>query len=207
MVIRATACLMGMACIWAVSAVWMSAHLVISVFAELASYWLVLFTVLGAGYIFLRGQSHRVTRFGFLCNCLLTGFALLVVLVSWRWSDDRFALYKIGSISPGAWSQMALDLGTLGREIAQSGANSLPSGKAPPVSLQQLGSEVDFGGTFGAVINSADYSGVTAGILFGYKGRSWGLCVGPQSFAKKYSRNVGCIPVATNAFFFAGPRD
>lgn len=203
----AGASLMGVAAGWSVVAVWLSAHQFIPVYTELASYWVSLLAGVAGGYMCFRSQSESAGSADSLWRGVCVACALVVVMTSWRLSDQRFIAWKMRAIPPdAAWPQMVSDLESVGRRVAESGRSSLPMKEPPPKSLQQLGSEVDYKGVSGNLITSPEYDGVTAAILFGYKGRCLGLCVGPEGFAKKYGRDGRYIRVATNAFFFAAPR-
>jgi hypothetical protein len=64
---------------------------------------------------------------------------------------------------------------------------------------------MDYKGASARTVSSPEYTGLVAEIVFGYKPRSWGLCVGPESFAQAVSDRNRYVQVATNAFFFARP--
>ncbi len=198
---------MAVAIAWSFAAAWFSANLVISVVAELASYWLSLLAVLLGAYLQLRILRRPVSLANVLWRSWLSVAALVIVVVCWRQSDERFALWKMRAISPKEWSEMVSELRKFGTEIAQSGVTSASATMVPPETLRSIGSGTDYSGAFGNIITSSEYSGLTAEILFGYKGRGWGLCVGPESFAEKYSRGTNYIRVATDGFFFCSPRD
>jgi hypothetical protein len=198
-------CVIGMAALWSVVAAPLSANLVISVLAEFASYWLALFVVLFGGYMLLRSQKRPIAPRGLRWKFSCVGLALLVVIVSWRWSDDQFLFWKMRAIPSRAWPQMASDLEAFGKQAAQSGNDFLPRTK-PPKSLQQLGLGVDYSGGVANVWNSPQYTGVFAVMTFGYKVRCWGLLLGPEERAKSYCHGGSYVRVSSNAFFFVGPR-
>ena len=179
-------------------------HCVISVFAEISSYWLALLAVLSGGYLVLRNQERSVAPIGLVWRCLGLSLALVIVVASWISSDQRFFVRKLGSIRAEAWPQIVSDLESYGRQTAQTGKSFAWEAKRLPKSLQQLGSIVDYGGVTCNVWNTPEYKGVFAVLHFGYKGRNWGLCLGPESKAKECGRYVR---VATNAFFFVSSRD
>src|SRR3974390_494070 len=99
-------CLVGVAPLWSVVAAPLSARLVISVLAEFASYWLVLFAVLFGGYLLLRNQKRPATPSGLLCRCSCVVLALAVIVVSWRCSDDQFVFWKVRAIPSREWPRM-----------------------------------------------------------------------------------------------------
>jgi len=199
-------CLIGLAALWSVVAARLSANLVISVWAEFASYWLALFAVFIGAYLMLRNQKPPTAHTRLLWRSLCVGLALVVVVVSWHYSDDQFLFWKMKAIPSGAWPKMASDLEAFGRQVAQAGNTSLPATKPPPMSLRQLGLGADYSGGVANVWDTPQFTGVFAVITFGYKSRSWGLLVGPEERAKSYCRGGTYLHVATNAFFFMGPR-
>jgi hypothetical protein len=198
---------MGVAALWSVVAAPLSANLVISVLVEFASYWLALFGVLLGGYLLLRNVKRPIAPMGLVWRWSCAVLALVVVFVAWRSSDYQFAFWKMRAIPSRAWPQMVSDLEVFGKQVAQSGNNFLPATKEPPKSLRQLGSEADYKGGIANVWNAPEYSGVFAVITFGYKARCWGLLVGPEERVKSYCRRGDYLRVATNGFFFIGPRD
>jgi hypothetical protein len=195
-------CLTGVAAIWSAAAAPLSANLVISVLSELASYWLALFGLLLGACLLLTSQKRPIAPMGLVWRGFCVALALVVVVVSWRWSDDQFVFWKMRAIPWGAWPQMASDLRAFGERVAESGSDFLPAGKAPPRSLQQLGSDVDYKGGIANMWNSPQYTGTFAVITFGYKDRSWGLLVGPEERVKTYCHGGSYVRVGTNAFFF-----
>jgi hypothetical protein len=198
---------MAVASIWAVIAAPLAANEVISVVAELASYWLAFFVVSGGGWLNLKSLNQSVAPLNLFYRRIGVIIAMTVVMVSWHLSDRQFAFWKIRSISSNAWSKMASDLREMGEQAGESGTNFLSSRTPMPPSLRQLGLSDDFSGGMGNVWKTPEYTGPVAAVLFGYRNRSWGLCVGPESFANRYSRMDKHILVASNAYFFYGPRD
>jgi hypothetical protein len=200
------ACLMAAAAIWAFIAVRLSAYEVITVLAELVSYWLALCVVIGGAWLFLKGRHKPVSSSSFLARCLCVAIAFTVLVASWGLSSRRFILLKVRSIPQNAWSKMVSDLEGIGTHAAQSGVTSVSSQTPLPKSLQQLGLASEYSGGMGNVWKASEYTGPVASVLFGYKSRSWGLCVGPESFASRCARKGNYIHVASNAYFFCGPR-
>jgi hypothetical protein len=175
---------MGIASVWSAVAALSSANRFISVLTEIASYWLALFVVLGGGWLYLRNQSQSIARRSFLYRRLCVAFALTVVIASWSLSDGQFLYRKMRSIPLEAWPQMVSDLKEIGRQAAESGTTDLSSRRPLPESLQQLGSKEDYRGGMGNMWNSPEYTGAVAGVVFGYKYRRWGLCVGQRGLRK-----------------------
>jgi hypothetical protein len=142
---------------------------------------------------------------GFVYVCLAIAF--VVVIGSWRFLSDReFAFWKLRAVPSSAWPKMVLDLEEMGNQCAQRGVQSISSQKPLPRSFQPLGLRGDYSGGVGDVLNSPEYTGPVASAVFGNRGRMWGLCLGPQSFVRKYARSgyFFDISVAPNAYFFCG---
>lgn len=203
----AGALLLGIAALWSATTPWLSANLVISVWTELAAYWLSLIAVLVGGFLCFGSHSRPRARIAVFRRCLCVAFPLVVVVASWHWSNEQFFYWKMRAIPSNAWPQMVSDLETIGREVAQKGNNRLPWPVAPRESLHQLGLRQDYSGGMSSVLNSPEYSGVFAFIVFGNKVRSWGLFLGTERHVKKYCRGGTYTRVAPNAFFFVGSRD
>jgi hypothetical protein len=203
----AGASVMGIASVWSVAAAPLAAYLIISVFTELASYWLALVVVLGGGWLYLRNQNQPVASTSFFGRRLAVGLALAVVIGSWSLSDRQFFFWKKKAIPSIAWPQMVSDLKEIGKRAAENGTNILSSRTPLPTSLQQLGSREDYSGGMGNVWNTPEYTGAVAGVVFGSRVRRWGLCVGPEKIAKEYCRGGGYMNVAPNAYFFFGTKD
>jgi hypothetical protein len=200
--------LMGTAGAWSIMAPWFSAHKVICVTVEFASYWFAFVIALAGGYLFAgRTATVPVGSENVLWRRLCVGFVTLVLIMFWRSSDAQFGYWKKKAMRPEAWPQIVSDLKMIGAQSVSTGTKFSVLMKHPPKALQQLGCGEDYSGGFASAFSSPEYEGVTAGILFGYKDRSWGLCVGPESLARKYSRGNSLIRVASNAYFFIGPRD
>jgi hypothetical protein len=199
--------LIAIACMWSVMAAFLSAYEAISVVTELASYWLALFIVVGGGWLYLRKPSQATAQINLRFRSLVVIAAFMIVVISWRLSTSQFFFWKMRSIPRNAWPRMASDLEVFGRQMTETGINYLPTTESPPKSLQRLGLGEDYKGGVCNIWNASDYSGVFAIIAFGYKGRSWGLCLGPEMRAKEYCRRGKYVNVASNAYFFCGPRD
>jgi hypothetical protein len=202
-----TAILIVFACAWSIVAAPLSANKHISVIAELSSYWLALFVVGISGFLYVYTMKDTIPFAKKIFRYMYVLIAVLVVLTFWHLSTSRFIQWKMKSIPETAWPQMAADLANFGRQTTQSGKNYLPMAERPPLSLQRLGLGEDYKGGICNIWDSPEYKGVFAIINFGYKDRSWGLCLGPESRAKEYCRRGTYIAVASNAYFFCGPRD
>ena len=198
---------MAVGSIWSVIAVRLSANEIIPVMAELASYWVALFVVITGAWIFLVARSGSMNPASFFFRLLCVVIALAVVIAAWHLSSERFAAWKLKSIPQDAWPKMVSDLEQIGKKAAQSGITSVSSQTPLPKSFQPLGLRDEYSGGMGNVWKSPEYTGAVASALFGYKSRSWGLCVGPESFVSRYAHKGNYVRVASNAFFFYGPRD
>ncbi len=198
---------MATASVWSAVAAFLSANRVISVFSELASYWLALIAVVTGAILLGVGGREPSTPVYFRWEPVIELCAFAVVLASWHFSDKQFAYWKMRSIPQKAWPEMVSDLEALGRATTERGQNYLSMEQPPPQSLRRLGLGVDYKGGICNVWDYPEYKGVFAIIVFGYKTRSWGLCLGPERRAQNYCKGGVCIPVASNAYFFCGSRD
>ena len=203
----AGASIMGIACVWSVAAAPLAAYLTISVFTELASYWLALVLVLSGGWLYLRNHNQPVAPTGLFGRRLAVALALAMVIGSWSLSDRQFFFWKMRAVPHTAWQQMVSDLKEIGKRAAASGTNYLSSRTPLPTSFQQLGSREDYSGGMGNVWNTPEYTGPVAGVVFGSRVRRWGLCVGPEKIAKEYCRGGGYMSVGSDAYFFFGNKD
>jgi hypothetical protein len=204
--IPAGATLMWAAAGWSMIAPWLSANNFIAVRTELISYWAFLIVLMFAASAFLGNLRYSIPTRLFVLRSLGVVCVSSVFMAGWLSSDKAFLHWKMRSIRGEAWPQMAFDLESLGREVAESGTAVLPASRVPPKSLLGLGSRLDYTGAMGSVLNSPQYTGIVANVTFGYKVRSWGLFLGPEEGARSYCRGGACLRVAPNAYFFVGPR-
>jgi hypothetical protein len=193
----------GCAIAWSLSAAWFSANRVIPVYSELALYWLCLFGGL-AGWCFHFINRHACPGLPrLLASPWAGGAALLIIVSAWLMSDWAFFHWKQRAVSQKEWSQMVSDL----KRIAipyHDGAESVH--RTPPESVRLLGLGFDFGVMNAWVVDAPGYPGLKAEVLFGYKSRNWGLWVGPEQSLLGFCPACMHAQVASNAFFFTGPR-
>ncbi len=195
---------MGVAATWAVIAARLCANLAITVSTGLTCYWLSLAAVLAGGCFYLASRGAAVAPVSRLRRLVPPLLALQLVLVGSLGSNIAFRYWRLRAIPRGAWRQMALDLESVGRQSAEGGGWHSFSRKVLPKSLHRLGLGEDYNGGSAQLVSSPEYSGVVACVNFGCSVRTWGLCVGPESFVE--ARWPGCkhIRVGETAFFFTG---
>jgi hypothetical protein len=195
---------MVLAALWSVSATWFSAHLLVPVFAELASYWACSLGVVGAWLVHshIRGELAGSGRL--IASPWPGPVSLVLVLASWLLSDFSFFHWKLRAIPREAWSQMVADL----RQVAVPNLESAPNTnrEPPPASVRQLGMKCDTGAWRSWKVDHPGYPGFKADVLLGYKSRSWGLWVGPEKSLEAWCRGCRRARVTTNSYFFVGPR-
>jgi hypothetical protein len=196
--------MIGVATVWAVSAAWFSANRIIAVTSELALYWLSFIAVLVGWALHLDNRRAFTGSVQILATPWAGAVALLVVLSAWLLSDGAFFRWKLRAVPPEAWSQMVLDLKSIA--IPYPEGDTVPSRKVPPKSVQRLGLGHDFGVMNAWIVDAPGYPGVKAEVLFGYKSRAWGLWVGPEISLLGFCPGCRHVLVASNAFFFVGPR-
>ena len=193
---------MGVASFWSVGASWLSAHLVISVDAELMSYWFAIPTVLLGAALYTRSGSQSNNRLWRRASGIIAFCAVLFVLVAWHLCDRTFLFWKARAMSPAQWAQMADDLENVGRQ--QAASEGLVEFDALPPDLRRLGMAREHCG----VVSSINYSGLIADVRFGHRGRTWGFFVGPEDQMKTLGLSgLRCRRVVQNGFVFAGPMD
>ena len=194
---------MGFGPTWVVAATWLSAHRMITVIAEFASFWLCVATVLLGGWCAFRASKAHLTRVWI--GLLSPALAVFVVVCAWFLSDAAFFHWRLRSVQANAWAQMVSDM----RQIASptpDGGYMPGSNKAPPVSVRELGLGDDYTGMHAWVESSSGYPGVRGDVLFGYKFRAWGLWLGPDASLDHFCPGCRRALVAPKAFFFVGPR-
>jgi hypothetical protein len=193
---------MGLGGILVVAATWLSAIQVITVGAELASFWLCIAVVLLGGWC--ASRANRVGTRRFSIGLLTVALAIFVAAWALFLSDLAFFHWRLRSVPAKAWANMISDM----QQIASSTVDSyIPkSKKAPPSSVRELGLVEDYGCMHVWADSSPAYPGVKGDVLFGYKSRSWGLWLGPENYLDSFCPGCRRVLVAPKAFFFVGPR-
>ena len=193
---------MGLGTIWAIAATWLSATRVITVVAELASFWLCIAAVCLGGWCASRANENGVK--GYPIGPVTVVLAAIVVVWAWFLSDLAFFHWKLKSVPANAWAQIISDMQQIASPTQDGGY--MPSKKAAPKSVHQLGLGEDFSCIHAWVAPSSDYPGVAGDVLFGYKSRNWGLWLGPEKSLDSFCPGCRRVLVAPKAFFFVGPR-
>jgi hypothetical protein len=201
-IFRAGIVSMGLGALWVIAATWFSATRVITVVAELASFWLCIAAVLLGGWCAYRARQNETKRFRIVT---LTA-ALAVFVVAWALflSDLAFFHWKLRSVPTNAWANMISDMQQIASPTADGGY--IPKNKkALPSSVRELGLVDDYGCIHAWSDSSPAYPGVRGDVLFGYKSRMWGLWLGPEDSLDRFCPGCRRAPVAPKAFFFVGP--
>jgi hypothetical protein len=201
------ACGTVLAILWVIAAPALSAYLIISLTAELASYWLCFFAVVGAGYVYLRTENPEGAQKRYISPPGCMAFAVGLIIILWLSSDREFDFWKKRALPAQVFPQMISDFGQMAKDAARSGTNYLSSRTPLPRSLQQLGLGEDYTGGMGNVWNTTQYTGPVGGVVFGNRVRRWGLCIGPEQIAKEFCHNGSYSLVGSNAYLFFGTGD
>ena len=189
--------------VWSLTAAWMSANNVISVRSELFGYWLCAFG-LGLGAYLWRGateslSSSRRARFGAGALAL----AGMMLLGSWYGSQDIFMRWKVLAIPEASRLTMASALAKLGTEAAAKGAEGYSR-----VFVADLPDAVNWAGlkkeySWGSVETALPDAPVTVRLVYGGRGRRWGVYLGAE-WRLKQAGNYSIHRIADGCSLFVG---
>jgi hypothetical protein len=130
----------------------------------------------------------------------------ITVLAAWLWSDRAFMYWTLRSVSPTSWAEMAAELRLQGVRLLQQANDdhaSIGRDQLPAV-LDQIGRREEFVG--GNVQRfSAAPDDVVVWVLYGYKGRRWGLCLGATKYGKMIHPREKGQQVAEGLSFVIAP--
>jgi hypothetical protein len=194
--------IMGASCGWMLVSPWLSAHKYITVWDETSSHFWCFLVLIGGIVMF--NNSRDFTNFKHAIRLVVIVVAILFGLGSWAGSGKMFWYWKLRSISDGERLVMVGDLEKLIDTASPPTEDKvgIPFEELPE-SVRLLGRKEDY--TSGQ--NLGGLHGGKALVKFGYRGRSWGLFVGPEKYLEVVYQGCRRDPVATNAFFFIGAND
>jgi len=182
----------------------LSANEIISVTTEAEAYWLVLLLVLACGWLYLKNQPNTISVPNFFFKTASIIVFLLIVIICWKFSDGRFLTWKMRAIPSQAWSGMVSDLCNAVIRESKSGSRDLYISDLQTQNLKLLGLPEDYTMGIRKEVQTHDYRGNIACVIFGHRVRRWGLAIGPKSVAEEYCPGGNYFPVASNAYFFFG---
>ena len=130
----------------------------------------------------------------------LTGiaFALFIVELAERWSNDSFLMWKEMAVRQSTWTEMVVELRAL-EFNKKEGSNSIIM---QPTEMPK---------SFGALGLSCDFMGFTPDqfegnpmVMYGVKARRWGLIIGSNAFSYGEWNRFKRVQIAKDVWLFAG---
>jgi hypothetical protein len=186
------------AIVWSFVAPWFTANNLIQSIHEMISYEGGCVAVLFGGWVYARNANPGLRLKAIICITIVCG--LVIVVTSCLDSDKRFMFWKRRVISPSAWQQMVSDLKALAKAENAKNTNGFM-----PIHRDQLPKSFDALALPGEPGGGNTRTGDNPYVIYGTKGRRWGLAIGSNYFNGGNRVNYERVNVYDDAYFFAGP--